>query len=292
MGKASEAEAALSRLPGVPAAFRRMFLKLVGTALESDAGPPVEVFDAHELVDVNLSQPGYRKELPTALFFASDGASGFYYIDVDGSVDGKVGAVLWGDRSAMTREQSVPTAASLAAFVRAARAGKHHPLRRRPSIGDRDLVDLEALLAEHAADWEPTGPGRSLFFSQIVHTLQCRVTGELDKLYEIADGLRITGRVAGQGARIVPSDELARADAQDGLPERPLEGSLPPCTFPTGFWIGEHEGRRLLRCVGLTGWRGLQEDTIVSVAPGQHPDSGIVLGRLSNVLRAWLSRTS
>jgi hypothetical protein len=289
MTRKTEIEEALARLPDVGADFRKMFLRLAGSQLESEAGPPIEIFDATELLDVNLKQPGYRKDLPAALFFGSDGAGGFYYVDVDGSVDGKPGAVLWGDRSAMTRDGSVPTAATVPAFVRAARAGKHHPMTRRPSIGDREVVDIAALLKARASDWEPSGPGVNVFFSDIVDKLNCHVTKELSALYKIADGLRLRGKVAGRDAVVVPSAQLTRADAKDGLPEQRVESRFDAGTFPAGFWIGEHDGRRLLCCSGLAHWRGLDADMIVAVGPGDAPHSGVVLGRLSKVLRSWLA---
>jgi hypothetical protein len=120
--------------------FHTMYRALEGCEIEADEGPEIAIFDLDEIVDVR-GQTGYREALPSALFFASDGSSGWYYLDLDGSICGTRGAVLWGDRGSMSRETSRPAADDLADFLVKACRGKLPPLVRVASFGERASSD-------------------------------------------------------------------------------------------------------------------------------------------------------
>ncbi|HSN26649.1 MAG TPA: SMI1/KNR4 family protein [Kofleriaceae bacterium] len=278
------AGAALAELPvKAPPALRTAYAVLAGTTIEPDDGPEIDVFDLHELADVHR-QTGYRETLPGALFFASDGGSGWYFVDTDGEVGGERGAVLWADRSAASRGNCRRVADDVAGFLRAAARGKLHPHVAAASIDDEEAGDLAELLDATREAWVSGGIGKDfveLMTSGVSRRLGCNVTGELGQLYEITDGLTVRRAKA----EIWPAGRIERADAKDGLPEHPFENNL----FPTGFWIGEHQGSRLLYCIGLTTWRGLADGMVVAVAQGQPPDAGVVLGRLTTLVRRWLS---
>jgi len=119
--------------PNAPTDLRTVFAALAGTTIEPDDAQPIDIFDVDEMRDVR-GQTGYAEALPSAIFFASDGGDGWFYVDTDGSIGGTAGAVLWGDRCAMRRETSVRVAPDLAGFLVAAANGKAYPNVDAPSI--------------------------------------------------------------------------------------------------------------------------------------------------------------
>ena len=132
-----DADGALAALDALPLAasaeLRTVYAALAGCSIEPDEGQMIDVFTLHELADVHR-QAVYRAALPGALFFASDGSDGWYYVDTDGAIGGTAGAVLWGDRGSMSRATSRRIAGDLAGFLRAASDGKLYPNVEMPTI--------------------------------------------------------------------------------------------------------------------------------------------------------------
>jgi hypothetical protein len=288
LGPNEDREAALEGLAelGVeaPGAFRTAYAMLCGCTIVPDEGMPTEIFDIDEIVAAHERCPA---ALPGALFFAHDGNVGWYFVDTAGTVGGTPGAVLWtehrplvrGDIDRIAPGNTVRIARDIAGFLHAATRGDLQP-RRRPTIDDTDAAELEALLKERQDRWIGAPPRDVVELFEMGIRLGCRITGDLEVVLRISDGLELPyAHVA-----IWPAQRIERAGAADRLPEEVYE----QVRFPTGFWIGTRGARRLLCCTGHTGWRGLEENTVVAVAPGEAIDDAPVLGRLGTLVRTWV----
>lgn len=126
-------EEALRALPAEASdALRYVYAVLAGTSIEPEDGHAIDIFDPAEMEDVR-GQTGYHAAVPGAVFFASDGGSGWFFEDTTGKLGGTKSAVMWGDRSGM-RTGLRRVAPDIGAFLRAAAAGETHPNTKQPTL--------------------------------------------------------------------------------------------------------------------------------------------------------------
>jgi hypothetical protein len=117
--KIAEAEGVLVR--PMPEALKVLYRRGDGGAI----GSHVDIFDLTDFRDVNLKRAEHPADyLPSAVYFASDGSDGFFFIDTDGSLGEGKDAVLWADRARRTPADAIPCAPNLATFLRLAVAGE------------------------------------------------------------------------------------------------------------------------------------------------------------------------
>ncbi len=247
------------RSRAMPDELRRLYLASDGLQLGA-----VEVFDLDDYADVN-GQEDLSQELPGAVFFGSDRADGFVFIDVAGSLGLGDGSVLWTDRSELSVDEAVPCADGLARFLSAVLRGDR-PWTGR-SIGQRATERLAQTIAAHP-DRVDARPGLS---DGEVGRI-CRERGlpapfGLGDLVRVANGLRIVG----SGQELIPIEAMSIAEGSD-------EGAI---------WVGSApDGVRF--AVTRPGWRGLPADRLIAVPPGGDIEQGVNLGRLAEVVANWI----
>jgi hypothetical protein len=231
----------------------------------------VDVFDLDELEDVNLHQRGYGEALPSALFFASDGADGFFFVDGSGTLGHGTGAVYWVSRGGVRPDLCRYCAADVPSFLRDAAEGKvtwtGKALRQDPSLDVRELLaayrDRYGGRSPPKGAWAPGEAGRRL---------GVRLPDALADLLDTSDGLRIDRA----GVTVFPAAQITAVPAivdAEGRPEL--------------LWFAEEDnGRRWAVATGP--WRKLQEGDVVSVNPGEDPAQAPRKGPLAAVLARWL----
>lgn len=267
---------AIDALPvEAPSVLRTVYATLAGCTIVPEDGVATDVFDVDELASANARS----QALPGAVMFASDGGSGWYFLDAAGAIGGTPGAVMWADRSAMQRGYTRRIARDLAQFLHAAARGELAP-SRRPTVDDTDAAELGAVLEARRDRWSGKPPRDVVELFEAGVRVGCSIDGDVAVLLEISDGMDLPYA----HVTLWELARIERAGEADGLPEQRYE----QVRLPTGLWIGTRGTRRLLCCTGITGWRGLVANTVVAVALGEPIDEAPVLGRLGTLVRTWV----
>jgi hypothetical protein len=231
----------------------------------------VDVFDLDELEDVNLRPGGYAQALPSALFFASDGADGFFFVDQSGALGKGDGAVFWMSRGGARPDLCRHCARDAASFLLDASEGKITWAGK--SLAQEAAIDVRDLLAARRdrfqgrplqqGSWAPGEAGKRL---------GVRLPDALADLLDTADGLRVERA----GVTVHPAAGVAAVPAV-----------VDPDGYPALLWWAQEDGGR--RWAVATGpWRDLQEGDVVAVAPGEDPARAPRQGTLAAVLTRWL----
>jgi hypothetical protein len=227
----------------------------------------VDVFMLDEFRDVNKRRSGKDRD---AVFFASDGADGFFLLDRDNRMKKGSGAVFWVDRGSRGTRGRVFAAPDLVAFLRLAAAGQTPWIA--PSLADVDLDGMRAALETHHERWSgnPPAEGRTTFDAGF--RLGVRMPDELEALLEISNGFRIPGA----GLTVLGADEL-----------EPVAGTAVAGGRPGAIWFAQDDrGNRYAATV--IGWRGSEGGDVVRVGAGESPGEAPIIGSLPAVVASWL----
>ncbi|HEY3499611.1 MAG TPA: SMI1/KNR4 family protein [Polyangiaceae bacterium] len=245
----------------LPARLRELYSLVDGGMVE-----PVEIFTLAELRDVNRS---LRERWPGLVFFAGDGADGFFAVDVDGSLIER-GSVLWLDRSSIQREEAVPCADGVPELLE--RVARGEEPWRGPSLAEAARQRAFDALDRFADRWTSRGAGKDP--ADLLRTKRrvgVRLPSPLSELLQRTDGLFIERA----GVTLYAADRIEPVNLLDD------DG------FPCALWIGEDQkGRRY--AVTIIGFRAPEEGWVVRVEPGGDVATAPLLGSLYGVLRKWI----
>jgi hypothetical protein len=226
----------------------------------------VDVFWLDEFRDVNNRRSKAEKGV---VFFASDGADGFFLLDVPGRMEHGKGAVFWVNRGAREPKHWVFTAPDFISFLTLAATGDTP--WAAPSLGDVDLEAMIAALEAHRDRWtgNPGAIGSATFDAG--PRLGVRVPNELEVLLEISNGFRIQG----SGITVLDLDHV------EPVPGATADG------MPGALWFAaDDQGNRY--AVTVTGWRESAGGDVVRVAGDESPDRAPIVGSLPATVVAWL----
>ncbi|MFO0750674.1 MAG: hypothetical protein U1F43_34145 [Myxococcota bacterium] len=229
----------------------------------------VELFGAQSYVEVNGVPVGH---LPPVVFVADDGGSGFYFIDALGGIEGRPGTVYWTARSSYRRRECVRCADDFVAFLRRARAGER--MTNGPSLTDLAIARMHAAFDAHPDAWDGKPGNDTLRVYLNVDALGFDLPQVLVAILRRADGLRF----AQSGIVLLPSAELGRVPGTE----------VPGWAGPGALWFARApDGTRFALTWGQ-GWRDLEPEQVLAVAPGVDIAVAPVLGWLPDVVLGWL----
>jgi hypothetical protein len=269
---AGDAELAAARLAAgrqIPAELEE-YWRLGGFA--SSIGQ-VNFFSRKDFLDVSLDQKSHPADyLPSAIYVASDGGDGCFFVDTDDSLGRGAGAVFWTDRALRVPSQTVPVGKTIAEFLAAVGAGQHPWVG--PNLRAIEMASLKVALDQCRDRWHGHAPAEEEALWDASERIGVRLPIELERLLGIADGMTIPAAgmtVYGQ-ARLAPVDTALDLQGQ-----------------PRAIWFAEdsHGGRY---AVTLAGWREPDGGQVVQVQPGELPQQGPLLGPLPRVMVEWLEQ--
>lgn len=263
--KAKRLDAVLKKLPEMPGELRELYAHANGGSIGK-----VDFFDVDELENVNLKQT-YRKAFPGAVFFASDGGDKFFFVDTSGALERGPGAVILMSRGAARAQNCILAAHDLARFYGYVIAGDR-PWQGRLTLGASEIDDMLDLVAASADKYQGKPYDvMSDALENAITRVKVQIPSALYQLLREVDGMRIPAA----GVTVRPAEHLeAVAGVSDG-------------TYPGLLWFAEDDaGNRYGIAPG--GWRGLEPDTVVKVAPGAAVLSAPAIGRLPQVITGWL----
>jgi cell wall assembly regulator SMI1 len=256
----TRAEQALGRpLPEPLAAFYR---RADGAEIGS-----VDVFTTEEFSDVNKHR---AKAQAGAVFFASDGADGFFLLDVGDRMKKGKGAIFWTDRSDDRVKRWVYNAADFSAFLRIAASGKTS--WSAPSLGDVDLAQMIDAVKRHPDRWVGRAPAEFAAIRDAGVRVNVLLPQEIEELMEISNGFEF------------PASEVT-VYGVTGI--EPVPGTTKDTGRPGALWFAEDRAgvRYALTTIG---WRDSEGGEVVRVGHGESPDAAPIIGSLPAAVVAWL----
>jgi hypothetical protein len=259
-------EAALNR--PLPAPLRALYQIANGATVY-----PVEIFTIRELIDVNQSA---HPAVPSAVFFASDGADGFFLVDVDNSMGTGPGAVLWIDRGFIAPGAARPCAPDLFAFLADVGRGQQVWLDESRALGQQDLKAMVGALRAHPERWLGGAPAPLVDIFARGRDLGASLPKALQALLSISNGL------------VIPKAQieiwpLAQIEAVQG---RELQPGM-----PEALWFAEDQQARRYALTLLGGRTPYSNDVLMVRADETAPERFAtvpLLGSLPRMVLNWL----
>jgi hypothetical protein len=233
----------------------------------------INFFSRKDFLDVAHERKLHPADhLPSAIYVASDGGDGWFFVDADGSLGHGAGAVFWTDRALRIPSRIVPVGETIARFLAAIGAG------RRPWSGPNlraiEMTTLKAALDRHRDRWRGSPPVEKEALRDASERIGARFPVELEELLGIADGMALPDA----GVTIYSQDYLA-----------PVDGTLDRHGQPGAIWFAEEpSGARF--AVTLPGWREPDGGQVIRVQPEQGLQQTPLLGPLPRVIVKWLEQ--
>lgn len=271
--------------PPVPAEVERVFaslpvpptpeLRVLYEHSEGGYVGEVEIFVLLELQQVNR-EPRYRRDFPSALFFAGDGGDGWFFIDTGNDMGYGEGAIFWVDRSSMTWGRTVPCGDSLPEFLLAVHRGEK-PWQENDDLIRQTTDAMLALLDANPGLWVGNPPATITQIYDAARQIGAPVSYPLTELLLKSNGL------------VFAKTGIAIAGVQQfiGIGNLPGVAGAPPAML-----VGQD--RQYQYAVTTAAWRDLAhvasvgEGFAVRAQPGQWIGQGEVLGWLPYVVEEWL----
>jgi hypothetical protein len=235
----------------------------------------LSIFTLQEFEDVNILQDSYLVNMPSAVFFGSDGGDGFFFVDTDGSLGRGREAVFWGDRGAMLPDLCVPCGDNLESFLSPLIRGEK--VWKGPNLEECAVEAMVKALPDKRNQWIGCAGADLKTIFRIKNQCKVGAPSVLKELLGQSNGITFlkTGITFRKAEAIAP----VGVDAESGLPFALLIGD-------------DEEGNQYVITTGIPtnlpqGWPTLA-GRVVRLTPGRPLEEAQPLGYLPDVVLEWL----
>lgn len=260
-------DAVTKKLRELPPLLGQLYTRADGGSI---AG--IDVFQLDELENVNVVQK-YRKKLPGAVMFASDGGDKFLFVDTTGKLGRGAGAVMSVPRDAADPRHCALVAATLESFFEALVRGER-PWTTARTLGEnavQEMVDL-VLASTDKYRGEPYVVASNALLDA-ANRCDVRLPSALTRLLRARDGLDIHA----VGIHIWPASKI---EPVPGTSDRGYAGLIAFANDDAGNLYG----------VATGGWRDLEREAVVRISAGGDPATAPTIGSLAALVIDWLRR--
>jgi hypothetical protein len=266
----TEIDETFAKLPNKPSPELRLMYE------HSNGGyiNELEIFVLFEMEQVN-SDKSYFRDFPSAIFFASDGGSGWFFIDTNDDMGHGEGAIFWVDRGSMTWGLTIHCADSLEEFLLIVADGKR-PWFEKEDLTRQSTNDMLALLDKEDKKWHANPATSFEELTAAVERIGAALPYPLRLLLKKSNGLIFleTGVVIANVSQFKAFGTVPNVQAPPAIIFAQEQNSQYAITTP--MWAS------------LTNVEYLSEGFVIRLMAGQTLQQAKVLGWLPYVIEEWL----
>jgi hypothetical protein len=240
----------------------------------------INLFTLDELEDVNNLQDFLFTYIPSAVFFASDGGDGFFFVDTDDSLGCGEGAVFWVYRGGVRPNRCVFCGRDLIEFLTSFL--DEEEVWKNPSLEEQAIGKMLVALDAKQDQWIGSAGARLMDVIGISDRYNLRAPKVLDKLLRKSNGIVFTAANS-----TLWSTEMIK----------PVESAFSTGDRPLALLIGEDKAGNQYAITHYTdpsevpqGWPYL-EGRVARLTPGRPLEEAQSLGYLPDVVLEWLGVT-
>lgn len=237
----------------------------------------ISLFTLDELEDVNGEQDYLFTYIPSAVFFASDGGDGFFFVDTGPSLGHGEGAVFWVYRGKVVPSQCVPCGESITAFLQS--LAQNQEVWKGSSLEERAISSMLQTLEAHRKQWDGQNVAKLMEIIKVSDRYNIRIPKVLEKLLRRSNGIVFTK----PGITLWDTSKI-----------HPVEGEFSNGNRPLALLMGEDQASHRYAITHRVkpqdvpqGWPYL-EGHAVKLTSGQPLEQAESMGYLPDLVASWL----